>query len=149
MSITEFYDALAPWYHLIYEDWESSIERQGSALDSVIRSILDERHRSVLDVACGIGTQSLGLAARGYAVTGSDLSPKAIDRARSEAARRDLSISFSVADMRRAYAHHAREFDIVLCADNSFCAPSLEGSSFFGCAITPPLSAAVRRSRVA
>jgi len=119
MSITEFYDALAPWYHLIYEDWESSIERQGSALDSVIRSILDERHRSVLDVACGIGTQSLGLAARGYAVTGSDLSAKAIDRARSEAARRDLSISFSVADMRRAYAHHAREFDIVLCADNS------------------------------
>jgi len=58
MSITEFYDALAPCYHLIYEDWENSIERQGSALDSVIRSILDERHRSVLDVACGIGTQS-------------------------------------------------------------------------------------------
>jgi SAM-dependent methyltransferase len=73
----------------------------------------------VLDVACGVGTQSLGLAAQGYNVTGSDISPKAIERARSEAARRSLSIAFSVADMRAAHAHHAREFDVVLCADNS------------------------------
>lgn len=119
MSVTEFYDALAPRYHLIYEDWSASIERQGAALDSVIRSVGGDRHRSVLDVACGIGTQSLGLAARGYDVTASDISPRAIERARTEAARRGLSIAFSVADMRAARAYHAREFDVVLCADNS------------------------------
>lgn len=120
MSVTEFYDALAPWYHLIYEDWATSIERQSAALDSVVRLVAaGERHRSVLDIACGVGTQSLGLAARGYDVTGSDISPRAIERARSEAARRSLSIPFSVADMRAAHAHHAREFDVVLCADNS------------------------------
>ena len=119
MSATEFYDALAPFYHLIYENWESSIERQGAALDSVIRKIGHQPLRSVLDVACGIGTQSLGLAAHGYQVTGSDISAKAIERARSESAQRSLSVDFTVADMRVAHLHHAREFDVVLCADNS------------------------------
>ena len=119
MSVTEFYDELAPWYHLIYENWAISIERQSAALDSVVRSVAGESYRSVLDIACGVGTQSLGLAARGYDVTGSDISPRAIERARSEAARRSLSIPFSVVDMRTAHAHHAREFDVVLCADNS------------------------------
>ncbi|HVR92225.1 MAG TPA: methyltransferase domain-containing protein [Casimicrobiaceae bacterium] len=119
MSATEFYDGLAPYYHLIYEDWESSIKRQGTALDSVIRSFPHQPLRSVLDVACGIGTQSLGLAAYGYDVTASDISAKAIERARLEAVRRSLSVAFSVADMRGAHLHHAREFDVVLCADNS------------------------------
>jgi SAM-dependent methyltransferase len=119
VSVTEFYDALTPYYHLVYENWETSVERQGTVLDAVIRSVLGEPRRSVLDLACGIGTQSLGLAARGYEVTGSDLCPAAIERARSEAVRRGLSIPFSVADMRVAHAHHGLEFDIVLCADNS------------------------------
>jgi len=119
MSATAFYDGLTPFYHLIYENWESSIERQSIALDSVIRSSAHRPFRSVLDVACGIGTQSLGLAARGYDVTASDISAKAIERARSEAARRVLSVDFSVADMRAAHLHHPNEFDVVLCADNS------------------------------
>ena len=57
MSAVEFYDGLAPLYHLVYEDWEASIERQGKALDSIIRSYRDETAQSILDVACGIGTQ--------------------------------------------------------------------------------------------
>ena len=119
MSAAEFYDALAPFYHLIFEDWEASIGRQSAALDSAIRSFPGPSRRSVLDLACGIGTQSLGLAARGYDVTASDISAGAVQRARAEAVRRGLSIDFSVSDMRVAHTHHAREFDVVLCADNS------------------------------
>jgi len=119
MSAAEFYDKLAPFYHLIFEDWERSVERQGTALDSIIRSLARPGARSVLDVACGIGTQSLGLAARGYDVTASDISPGALHRARAESARRSLPINFSVADMRAAHTHHGRVFDVVLCADNS------------------------------
>jgi len=119
MSAAEFYDDLAPFYHLIFENWERSIERQAIALDSIVRSTAPNNARSVLDVACGIGTQALGLAALGYDVTASDISPGAIGRARTEAARRGLSIAFSVADMRVAHKHHGRAFDVVLCADNS------------------------------
>jgi SAM-dependent methyltransferase len=119
MSASDFYDKLSPFYHLIFENWEGSIERQATALDSIIRSTAGPGARSVLDVACGIGTQSLGLAARGYDVTASDISPGAVNRARAESARRNLTIHFSVADMRVAHKHHSRTFDVVVCADNS------------------------------
>jgi SAM-dependent methyltransferase len=119
MSASEFYDKLAPFYHLIFEDWERSIERQGAALDSIIRSAAHPAARSVLDVACGIGTQTIGLAACGYDVTASDISPGAVHRARAESARRNLPIKFSIADMRVAHKHYSRTFDVVLCADNS------------------------------
>jgi ubiquinone/menaquinone biosynthesis C-methylase UbiE len=56
MSAVDFYDGLAPLYHLVYENWEASIERHGKALDSIIRSCLGETPQSILDVACGIGT---------------------------------------------------------------------------------------------
>jgi 2-polyprenyl-3-methyl-5-hydroxy-6-metoxy-1,4-benzoquinol methylase len=119
MSTPEFYNKLAPFYHLIFEDWEASIAHQAGTLDSLIRTNISTAVGSVLDVAFGIGTQALGLAARGYDVTASDISPGAIGRAQAEAARRGLPIKFSIADMRFAYDHHRRAFDVVLCADNS------------------------------
>jgi SAM-dependent methyltransferase len=61
----------------------------------------------------------LGLAALGYEVTASDLSPAAVERARTEARQRNLSIQTSVADMRLAYDHHRRTFDVVIACDNS------------------------------
>ncbi|WP_420126100.1 class I SAM-dependent methyltransferase [Longimicrobium sp.] len=116
----DFYDALAPFYHLIFPDWEASIARQAAALDQVIRAEADVGgERTVLDLACGIGTQALGLAALGYRVTASDLSPGAVRRLRDEAARRGLTIDAKVADMRWAWDAHGRVFDIVLCADNA------------------------------
>jgi len=117
--VTDFYDRLAPFYHLIYPDWSASILRQGRALDAVIRARLGDGAQAVLDVSCGIGTQALGLAALGHRVTASDLSPGAVDRARGEAARRGLDVAFSVADMRTAFEHHGSGWDVVVCADNS------------------------------
>jgi hypothetical protein len=32
-----FYDELAPFYHLIYENWEDAISKQGAALAAVLR----------------------------------------------------------------------------------------------------------------
>lgn len=119
MTTPEFYDALTPYYHLIYPDWQTSIARQGHALDSIIRSEGGPDLRTVLDAACGIGTQSLGLAALGYEVTASDLSPSAVERAQSEARQRGLTLQASVADMRLAHDHHRRSFDVVLACDNS------------------------------
>lgn len=119
-SITnKFYGDLASLYHLIYPDWEQSVQRQAQDLDSLIRKTWGNGMHSMLDVSCGIGTQSIGLARLGYEVTASDLSPEEIVRAIGEAARRGLKINFSVADMRDSFTHHARRFDIVLSCDNS------------------------------
>ena len=114
-----FYDRLASLYHLIFQDWNASIERQAGQLASIIEERWGPTCREVLDVSCGIGTQALGLAQRGFAVTASDLSAGAISRAEAEAQRRALQIEFSVCDMRAAHDHHQRQFDVVISGDNS------------------------------
>jgi SAM-dependent methyltransferase len=119
VTVEAFYDRLAPFYHLIFPDWEASIRRQAAELDAIVRERWGEGHLDILDAACGIGTQALGLAALGHRVTASDLSPAAVERARREAAARSLDIRFSVADMRQAYAHHGRQFDLVIACDNA------------------------------
>jgi SAM-dependent methyltransferase len=114
----DFYDALAPHYHLIFADWDASIARQGRELAAVLRAGWP-RHDAVLDVSCGIGTQSIALAQAGFRVKGSDSAAAAVERARAEAAKRGLAIEFGVCDMRDAFACHGGGFDIVLSADNS------------------------------
>ncbi|MDQ3319881.1 MAG: class I SAM-dependent methyltransferase [Actinomycetota bacterium] len=56
--------------------------------------------RRVLDPACGIGTQALGLAAAGYDVTATDVSERSVDRCAREAAARGLPVKTHVADLR-------------------------------------------------
>lgn len=73
----------------------------------------------VLDCACGIGTQTLGLAGAGYRVHATDLSPEAVRRAESEAGTRGVAATFGVADMRRLDAQVEGPFDVVVSADNA------------------------------
>jgi SAM-dependent methyltransferase len=113
------YDEIAMLYHLIYRDWNAVIAQQATGLDAIIRQHVGPSPRSILDVSCGIGTQALGLAALGHTVTASDLSSAAVERARREAAQRNLAIDFTVADMRRCAKVHGSGFDVVLSADNS------------------------------
>jgi 2-polyprenyl-3-methyl-5-hydroxy-6-metoxy-1,4-benzoquinol methylase len=92
--IQEFYDRLAPYYHLIFPDWEASIQRQAAALDGIIREHWGDVRMSILDLACGIGTQALGLASLGHTVTASDVSPIAVERpSRRRRSARSASIS--------------------------------------------------------
>lgn len=119
LGVEEFYDRLSPFYHLIYADWEASVERHGESLSEVIREVFGDDAGEVLDAACGIGTQALGLASRGFRVAGSDVSERQVERARDEAAARGLSIPFSVADLRRLGDRHEQPFDVVLACDNA------------------------------
>ncbi|CAF0966641.1 unnamed protein product [Rotaria sordida] len=117
--MSNFYDELCRFYHVIFEDWNASIERQGSQLKNLIESNWSQ-YKRILDVSCGIGTQAIGLSQNGYQVTASDLSVNAIERAKYEAQQRgQTNISFSVCDMKTAFAHHGGNFDIVISCDNS------------------------------
>lgn len=118
-SMSDFYDQLASLYHLIFPNWDESIERQAEQLSSIISERWGAGTKTILDVSCGIGTQSIGLAKRGFTVTASDLSAGAIARAKVEALRRAVEIDFSVCDMRAIQAYHQRQFDVVISCDNS------------------------------
>lgn len=126
MSVRAFYDELAPLYHLIYVNWEASVARQGKQLASLIGEHWGTGARTILDAALGIGTQALGLLALGYRVTGSDLSNAAVERARHEAARRDVPLPCVVADF-RALPVRAASVDVVIVCDNAL--PHLETPS--------------------
>lgn len=73
----------------------------------------------ILDCACGIGTQALGLATLGFRVTRSDLSTGAIERARAEALKRDLNLSLCVADILQLNTVPESGFDAMICLDNA------------------------------
>ncbi len=120
-----YYNNLAPFYKLIYPNWDTSVQRQAEALDGVIREFIGETSKTVLDVACGIGTQSIGLAKIGYKVTASDLSSVEIEKAQQEASRYGVQIGFQVADMRQVWEVYQKQFDIVIACDNSV--PHLPG----------------------
>jgi glycine/sarcosine N-methyltransferase len=119
-TVQDFYDDLSSNYHLIFEDWEASMARQAAVLGPIlVRECGSATPMTILDCACGIGTQALGLARAGFRVTGSDLSPRAIERARVEASARSLDLRLHVANMLHLDAVPGTGFDAVICTDNS------------------------------
>jgi glycine/sarcosine N-methyltransferase len=72
----------------------------------------------IADVACGIGTQLIGLAGLGHRVTASDISARAVRRARREGAAAGVHAGLLVADMRSLPLRDSCA-DAVVCADNA------------------------------
>jgi SAM-dependent methyltransferase len=117
MSTEQFYDGLADTYHALYPDWGSAVRAQGQAL----HRLLSRWHASpadIADVACGIGTQLLGLADLGHRVFGADISARAVQRAKRECAAAGVPAALSVADMRKVPLTGSC-VDAVICADNA------------------------------
>jgi SAM-dependent methyltransferase len=120
-GVSEFYDLLAARYHYLFNDWQASIERHGRVLDQLLRQKgHDPAAGPILDMACGIGTQAIGLALLGWEVHGSDISAGAVDRAANESRSRGLRIETVVADMRTIdHSMPLGRFQAVLACDNS------------------------------
>jgi glycine/sarcosine N-methyltransferase len=119
MDARTFYDELAPDYDALHSDWRESVRRQGEQLDSLIRGELGDAPQRVLDCACGIGTQAIGLALRGHDVLATDLSPAAVERAAREAAAMGAALHTGVADFTRLPEQVEGTFACVLACDNA------------------------------
>lgn len=118
-SVLQFYDRLADNYHLIFADWGQAVTRQGQILAQIIQAEGFSPPASLLDCACGIGTQAIGLAGQGYRVFATDLSPAAVARAAGEAVAFNVSIATGVADMRSLARQVTGPFKIVIACDNA------------------------------
>jgi glycine/sarcosine N-methyltransferase len=123
--VAGFYDRLAPYYSLIFPDWRKSMAYQAEVLDRLIGRYIPtsgspgSSKPGILDCACGIGTQAIGLALKGYRVHGTDISSQAVERARVEAEALNAPVTFGVADFRHLDTGVPGLFDVVLCCDNS------------------------------
>ena len=114
-----FYDCLAPSYHFLYNDWETSMQVQATALAELLTRYDAPPGSQLLDSACGIGTQALGLSKLGYAVTASDISSGAISRLPQEAIRLQCPLDRVVDDLRVLARTANQSMDAVIACDNS------------------------------
>ena len=120
MNITQtFYDSMATQYDKLFQDWQATTREQAEILDRLFRECGYARTARVLDCACGIGTQALGLAALGYEVTASDISEGELAEARQRAAKNGLQIRFARADFCALSDTFTEQFDIVIAMDNA------------------------------
>lgn len=115
----QFYDDLADDYQFIFADWQNTVSRQANIISAFLLSQGIDNTKTILDCTCGIGTQAIALATKGYQVHGTDLSAKSIARAREYAQQFDTShpITFDVADLLQA-PDNPQIYDVVLAFDN-------------------------------
>jgi len=94
-----FYDELAPYFHLLYGDWERAILKQGAAISSLLGEFGIKSGDRVLDAACGIGGE--------------------LKRLRFELSSRSLHAQLHLDDL-RTLAHAASgSMAAILACDNS------------------------------
>ncbi len=98
-----------------YALWSDSYDEPGNPVVAVearvVHSLLDGMHPSrALDAACGTGRHARALTARGHEVTGVDLTPEMLERARASVP----GASFVQADL-RTLPFEDGDFELVVC----------------------------------
>jgi cyclopropane fatty-acyl-phospholipid synthase-like methyltransferase len=122
--MSEQFHVPSDWYETFFtapvnKFWEKMVPPEATAADiSFLRRHLRiEPPARILDLPCGSGRHSLGLAATGFRVTGVDLSKDAIARAGLAARKAGLPVDFVQCDMRGFVAQ--APFDAAICMGNS------------------------------
>ena len=106
-----------PWYVELYEnfaDYDQEPYTQGTQgeVDFVEQEIGHDRAKTILDVGCGTGRHTLGLARRGYQVVGLDLSESLLTQGRKMARAENLDVTFIAGDARSL--DFEAQFDVAL-----------------------------------
>ena len=117
--VQTFYDNMASQYDKLFSDWRASTVEQAEILDRIFAGAGFDRTARILDCACGIGTQAIGLAGLGYSVTASDISCSELAEAASRAEDNGVEIRFGHADFRALSDVFTEQFDIVIAMDNA------------------------------
>ena len=120
MSIIQsFYDNMAGQYDKLFLDWHATAREQAALLDKLFRDRGYGPGTQVLDCACGIGTQAIGLAALGYDVTASDISEGELEEAKQRAENNNVKLRLERADFCALSEVFPQQFDIIICMDNA------------------------------
>jgi 2-polyprenyl-3-methyl-5-hydroxy-6-metoxy-1,4-benzoquinol methylase len=117
--IQTFYDKLASQYDKLFLDWQAATREQADILDRIFQEQGFDHTAQILDCACGIGTQAIGLAALGYRVTASDISEVELVQAKERAEKNQVNICFERADFCALSETFSEQFDIVIAMDNA------------------------------
>src|SRR5579872_1999843 len=94
------------------DSYDAFNEKRSVQINRLIEKVLQSRGvKTVLDLACGTGSQVFWLAERGYHVVGVDINAKMLKIAQAKAKRAKLKIELMKGDMRTS---RVGSFDAVL-----------------------------------
>ncbi len=120
MNITQtFYDNLASEYDKLFNNWQETTEEQAKLLEKLFIEKGFGKNAEILDCACGIGTQAIGLASIGYKVSASDISDGELIEAKKRAEQNKVNLRFEHADFCALEKVFDEQFDIVIAMDNA------------------------------
>lgn len=117
--IQTFYDDMATSYDKLFLNWQAATREQAVILDRIFRAEGFDASSRILDCACGIGTQAIGLASLEYSVTASDISDGELAQAGKRAEENRVEIRFAHGDFRALSDTFSEQFDIVIAMDNA------------------------------
>ena len=110
---------MSEWFHHLDDSLWLEPDDSGEQEALFIRKALRlKRGRRVLDAPCGAGRIAVHLVRAGCIVTGVDLNPRFIERARRRFATEGVSGQFAVSDLRQL--DYQQEFDAICNWDGSF-----------------------------
>ena len=117
--VQSFYDNLATQYDKLFSDWNITTKEQAVILDKIFKDNGYDKSCDILDCACGIGTQAIGLASLRYNITASDISLEELKEAKKRAETNSVKIDFKNADFRTLSKTFSKKFDIIIAMDNA------------------------------
>jgi SAM-dependent methyltransferase len=106
-------------------DFNAIARQVMAAAEDVVQAADPRPGQSVLDVACGSGNAALVAARRYCAVSGIDIAPNLVERARTRAAAEGVEVEFREGDA-QALPYPDAHFDVVLSVFGVMFAPDQE-----------------------
>jgi len=112
---------MKPWYEELFANYAEHYDQESftqgtiAEVDFIEREFGPDKSIQILDIGCGTGRHAIELNRRGYRVTGIDLSPAQLNRARQQAAKAGLAIPFIEADARNLPFREEFDAAIMIC----------------------------------
>lgn len=103
-----FFDTHAPRY-----DQEVFAQNTDAEVAILVEVLSLEKGAAILDIGCGTGRHTVGLAKAGYDMTGVDLSSGMLNQARQRAEKAGMAVQFVKADASQWQSE--RLYDAVIC----------------------------------
>ncbi|MFO7618031.1 MAG: class I SAM-dependent methyltransferase [Bacteroidales bacterium] len=109
------------WYQELFENYAEGYDRESfthgtiGEVDFIEKEAGYNKSLRILDVGCGTGRHAIELTARGYQVTGIDLSEAQLAKARLKARERGVEVTFLNRDARDFNFEGSFDLAIMLC----------------------------------